>query len=106
MREQITLTLDVEQVSIRELSPDEIEMVGGGFGLPHIDWGKIEHKASSIVHTAINNAKSHDWKNVGTDAVLAGGSDRRSGAKALSSAAWRAPTTPCIARTSASPTAS
>ncbi|MDB5607251.1 MAG: hypothetical protein JWP25_4151 [Bradyrhizobium sp.] len=73
MREQITFSLDVEQVSIRELSPDEIEMVGGGFGLPHIDWGKIEHKASSIVHTAINNAKSHDWKNVGTDAVFGWG---------------------------------
>jgi hypothetical protein len=73
MREQTTLTLDIEQAPIRELSIDEIEMVGGGFGLPHINWGKIEHKAEGIVHTAINNAKSHDWKNVGTDAVFGWG---------------------------------
>jgi hypothetical protein len=73
MREQITLTLDLEQASIRELSIDEIEMVGGGFGLPHINWGKIEHKAEAIAHTAINNVKSHDWKTVGTDAVFGWG---------------------------------
>ena len=73
MREQITLTLDIEQASIRELSFEEIERVGGGFGLPHINWGKIEHEASSIAHTAINNAKSHDWKEVGRDAVVGWG---------------------------------
>jgi hypothetical protein len=32
MRENITLTRDIEQSSIRELSLDEAEAVGGGFG--------------------------------------------------------------------------
>jgi hypothetical protein len=65
MSEQNTPILEVEQLSIRELSLDEVEMVGGGFGLPHINWGKLEHEASSVVHTAIKNVKSHDWKTVG-----------------------------------------
>jgi hypothetical protein len=73
MREQITLTLGIERASIRELPLDEIEMVGGGFGLPHINWSKIEHEAEGIAHTAINNAKSHDWKEVGKDAVFGWG---------------------------------
>jgi hypothetical protein len=37
MREQITFILEVEQTSFRELSLDETETVGGGFGLPHIN---------------------------------------------------------------------
>jgi hypothetical protein len=73
MRAQNTPILEAEQPSIRELSLDEVEMVGGGFGLPHINWSKLEHEASSVVHTAIKNVKSHDWKNVGTDAVFGWG---------------------------------
>jgi hypothetical protein len=38
MREQITLTPDVAQPAIRELSLDEMEMVGGGFS-----WGGFFH---------------------------------------------------------------
>jgi hypothetical protein len=68
MREQITVTLETEQLSIRELSLNEMEMVGGGFGLPHINWGGIVHKAEGIVHTAISNIKSHNWNEVKSDA--------------------------------------
>jgi hypothetical protein len=68
MREQITLTCDIEQPSIRELSLDETEMVGGGFGFPHINWGGIVHKAEGLVHTAIDNIKTHNWGQVGNDA--------------------------------------
>jgi hypothetical protein len=64
MRDQITLTCDVAQPSIRELSLNETEMVGGGFS-----WGGLVHKAEGIVHTAIHNIESHDWKQVGNDAL-------------------------------------
>jgi hypothetical protein len=64
MRDQITLSCDVAQPSIRELSLNEIEMVGGGFS-----WGGLVHKAEGIVHTAIHNIESHDWKQVGNDAL-------------------------------------
>ena len=63
MRDQITLTCDVVQPSIRELSLNEIEMVGGGFS-----WGGLVHKAEGIVHTAVHNI-DHDWKQVGNDAL-------------------------------------
>jgi hypothetical protein len=39
-------------------------MVGGGFS-----WGGLAHKAEGIVHTAIHNIESHDWKQVGNDAL-------------------------------------
>jgi hypothetical protein len=73
MRNQITSVGAADQSSIRELCFDEIEMVGGGFGLPHINWGAIEHKASSIVHTAISNAETHNWKQVGSAATTGAG---------------------------------
>jgi hypothetical protein len=66
MREQIGLTRDVVQLSIRELSLDESEMVGGGFGLPHIHWKAIEHKI-------VANVKSHDFHEIGKDAVFGWG---------------------------------
>jgi hypothetical protein len=64
MRDQITPTCDVAQPAIRELSLDEIEMIGGGFS-----WGGLVHKAEGIVQTAIHNVESHDWKQVGNDAL-------------------------------------
>jgi hypothetical protein len=71
MREH-NLTRDIAPPSIRELSLDETEMVGGGFG-PHINWGAVGHKASSIAHTAVSNAKSHDFHAVGKAAVAGWG---------------------------------
>ena len=64
MRDQITATCDVAQPSVRELSRNEIEMIGGGFS-----WGGLVHKAEAIAHTAIHNIESHDWKQVGNDAL-------------------------------------
>ena len=64
MRDQITPTFDVAQPSVRELSRNEIEMIGGGFS-----WGGLVHKAEGIAHTAIHNIESHDWKQVGNDAL-------------------------------------
>jgi hypothetical protein len=51
MREQITLTGDIAEPSIRELSFDETEMVGGGFSLGGLVHG-AEHAASNVAHSA------------------------------------------------------
>jgi len=64
MRNQITLPGDTERPSIRELSLDETETVGGGFS-----WSGLVHKAEGIVHTAIHNIESHNWTQVGNDAL-------------------------------------
>jgi hypothetical protein len=48
MQENITLTRDIEQSSIRELSLEETEAVGGGFG-----WGSIVH--------GIEHAGTESW---------------------------------------------
>lgn len=45
MREQITHTPDVAQPAIRELSLDEMEMVGGGFS-----WGGFFRGAEHLGH--------------------------------------------------------
>jgi hypothetical protein len=70
MREQITLTFDA-QTSIRELSFDESEMVGGGWG-PHINWGAVGHKASQLWHQAKANAHTYNWDDVGKSAGVGG----------------------------------
>ncbi len=72
MRDQITLTLETEQLSIRELSLDEMEMVGGGFGFPHINWGGIVHKAESVAKTAIHNVTHRNWSQVTSDGETGG----------------------------------
>jgi hypothetical protein len=53
-----------EGTALRELSLDETEMVGGGFS-----WGGLLHKAEGIAHTAIHNIESHNWNQVGNDAL-------------------------------------
>jgi hypothetical protein len=63
MREQ-TLTCDNAETFIREISFNETEMVGGGLGLPHINWGKVGHEAGAILSTAKTNIESHNWKDV------------------------------------------
>ena len=45
MQDQITRTLETEQPSIRELSLDEMEMVGGGFS-----WGGFFRGAEHLGH--------------------------------------------------------
>jgi hypothetical protein len=67
MREQITLTLEVEQLSIRELSLDEMEIVGGGFS-----WGGLVHKAESIAKTAVHNVTHRNWSQVTSDGETGG----------------------------------
>jgi len=51
MRDQITLTGGTEQPSIRELSLDETEMVGGGFSWGGLVHG-VEHAAGNVLGAA------------------------------------------------------
>jgi hypothetical protein len=67
MQEQTTATGGLAAASLRELSVDEVEMVSGGFGLPHISLPHINW--GGIVHTVVRNVESHNWGQVASDAA-------------------------------------
>jgi hypothetical protein len=77
MREQITLSGDIAEPSIRELSLDETELVGGGFSWGGLVHG-VEHGATNVLHAA----------EAGAGAIAGGGAAK--GAGKLASKAWKA----------------
>ena len=60
-----------DEGALRELSFDEAEMVGGGWG-PHINWGKIGHTIVNDSRNAVHSLESKNWSDVATASVVAG----------------------------------
>jgi hypothetical protein len=77
MREQITLTGDIAEPSIRELSLDETELVGGGFS-----WGGVVHSVEHAGSNVINSAETAFGAVAGSGAAV--------GAGKLATKAWKA----------------